>query len=53
MRGYFIGGRRRMIPTDYTPGTILVNPFNKETFIFTQPESTDLAGFEVRLGPVG
>ena len=39
-----------MIPTDYTPGTTLVNPFNKETFIFMQPESTEMAEFEVRLG---
>jgi len=38
---------------DYTPGTTLVNPFNRETFIFQQRESTDIAEFEVRLGPGG
>jgi quercetin dioxygenase-like cupin family protein len=38
---------------DYTPGTTLVNPFNRETFIFRQRESTDIAEFEVRLGPGG
>src|SRR5829696_6894521 len=42
-----------MTPADYRPGTTLVNPFNKETFIFMQPESTNIAEFEVRLGPGG
>jgi mannose-6-phosphate isomerase-like protein (cupin superfamily) len=36
-----------------TPGTTLVNPFNRETFIFTQPETPEVAEFEVRLGPGG
>src|SRR5215207_6559412 len=42
-----------MTPADYRPGTTFVNPFNKETFIFMQPESTNIAEFEVRLGPGG
>jgi quercetin dioxygenase-like cupin family protein len=37
----------------FTPGTTLVNPFNRETFIFTKPESPEVAEFEVRLGPGG
>jgi quercetin dioxygenase-like cupin family protein len=37
----------------FTPGLTLVNTFNDETFVFTTPESADLAEFEVRLGPGG
>ena len=37
----------------FTPGLTLVNTFNNETFVFTTPESADLAEFEVRLGPGG
>ena len=37
----------------FTPGTTLVNPFNRETFIFTKPENPEVAEFEVRLGPGG
>src|SRR5215212_83326 len=37
----------------FTPGTTLVIPFNRETFIFTKPESPEVAEFEVRLGPGG
>jgi quercetin dioxygenase-like cupin family protein len=37
----------------FTPGTTLVNPFNRETVIFTQPESPEVAEIEVRLGPGG
>src|SRR3712207_7749336 len=31
----------------------LVNPFNRETFIFTKPENPEVAEFEARLGPGG
>jgi quercetin dioxygenase-like cupin family protein len=37
----------------FTPGLTLVNAFNDETFVFTTPESTEAAEFEVRLGPGG
>ena len=37
----------------FKPGTTLVNPFNRETFIFTKSESPEVAEFEVRLGPGG
>ncbi len=37
----------------FTPGLTLVNAFNEETFVFTTPESTEAAEFEVRLGPGG
>jgi quercetin dioxygenase-like cupin family protein len=37
----------------FTPGTTLVNPFNRETFIFTKPENPEVAEFEARLGPGG
>jgi mannose-6-phosphate isomerase-like protein (cupin superfamily) len=37
----------------FTPGTTLVNPFNRETFIFTKPENPEVAEFEARLGSGG
>ena len=37
----------------FTPGLTLVNAFNHETFIFTTPESAEVAEFEVHLGPGG
>ena len=37
----------------FIPGTALVNPFNREIFIFTKPENPEVAEFEVRLGPGG
>ncbi|WP_262269841.1 cupin domain-containing protein [Microvirga yunnanensis] len=42
-----------MDPLSFTPGLTLVNAFNDETFVFTTPESTEAAEFEVRLGPGG
>jgi len=33
----------------FAPGLTLVNAFNRETFVFTTPESAEAAEFEVRL----
>src|SRR4029453_16573300 len=42
-----------MDPLLFTPGLTLVNAFNDETFVFTTPENSEAAEFEVRLGPRG
>ena len=42
-----------MASFSFTPGLTLVNAFNHETFVFTTPESAEIAEFEVHLGPGG
>ena len=42
-----------MTSLEIAPGTTLVNPFNRETFLFTKPESPEVTEFEVCLGPGG
>ncbi|QFU15119.1 cupin domain-containing protein [Microvirga thermotolerans] len=37
----------------FTPGMVVVNAFNRETFIFTKPEKPEYAEFEVHLEPGG